>query len=278
MKQMTSLVILLFASVFVNAQPDPPLETWTGKRILHIGAHPDDDTYSQGTLAMLKDHGNEVWVVILTDGSVGTQDPDLTRFELSQIRRQEELAALAELGIPADHYINLGYVDGLIEFADSKEVVKQLVRLIRKIRPDLLLAFDPGKGEQRWHKSDHRAAAYLTADAARVAMWRLLFPEQIIHEGLEAYMVPQYLFYDGAEEDKNYWVDISEYEEKKISAMTKYVSQFHRPSWENYQGPDLSPAELAELRERVSRRIDRRNGKAVEGFRYYKGFPDGIGR
>ena len=278
MKKMAPLVTLLFAAVFATAQPDTPLETWTGKTIMHVGAHPDDDTYSQGTLAMLQDHGNEVWVVILTDGAVGTQDPDLTRFELSQIRRQEEIAALAELGIPADHYINLGYVDGMIEFADRKEVVKQLVRLIRKIRPDLLLAFDPGKGGQRWHKSDHRAAAYLTADAARVAMWRLLFPEQIIHEGLEAHMVPQYLFYDGAEENKNCWVDIGEYAEKKINAMTKYVSQFHRPSWQKYKGPILSQEELAELRERVSSRIDHRDGKPVEGFRYYRGFPDGIGR
>jgi LmbE family N-acetylglucosaminyl deacetylase len=278
MKSISLLLTPLLATVLVSAQPDPPLEEWTGKKILHIGAHPDDDTYSQGTLAMLQDHGNEVWVVVLTDGSVGTQDPDLSRFELSQIRRLEEIAALGELGIPEDHYINLGYVDGLIEFGDQKEIVKQLVRLIRKIRPDLLLAFDPGKGAQRWHKSDHRAAAYLTADAARVAMWRLLFPEQIIHEGLQAHMVPEYLFYDGAKEDKNYWVDISAYAEKKINAMTKYVSQFHRPSWNEYKGPNLSPQELEELRERVSRRIDRRDGKAVEGFRHYRGFPDGIGR
>lgn len=278
MTKISLLVTLLFATAVLTAQPNPPLETWTGKTVLHIGAHPDDDTYSQGTLAMLKDHGNDVWVVILTDGSVGTQDPDLSRDDLSEIRRQEEIAALAELGIPADHYINLGYVDGLVEFADRKEVVKQLVRLIRKIRPDLLFAFDPGKGGQRWHKSDHRAAAYLTADAARVAMWRLLFPEQIIHEGLEAYMVPQYLFYDGAKEDQNYWVDLGEYAEKKINAMTKYVSQFHRPSWQKYEGPNLSQEELAELRERVSRRLDRKDGKPVEGFRHYKGFPDGIGR
>jgi LmbE family N-acetylglucosaminyl deacetylase len=278
MKLLSSVLVILSVTVAVTAQPDPPLEEWTGKTILFIGAHPDDDTYAHGTLAMLQDHGNEVWLVILTDGSVGTQDPDLSRFELAQIRLQEEVAALAELGIPAEHYINLGYVDGLVEFADKQEVVKQLVRLIRKIRPDVLFAFDPGKGEQRWHKSDHRAAAYLTADAARVAEWRLLFPGQIVHEGLKPYTVPQYLFYDGAREDKNYWVDISDYAEKKISAMTKYVSQFHGPSRRKYMGPDLSPEELEKLRERVSRRVERKDGKAVEGFRYYRGAPDGIGR
>ena len=60
--------------------------------------------------------------------------------------------------------------------------------------------------------------------------------------------------------------------------MTKYVSQFHGPSRQKYEGPDLSAEEQAKIRERVSRRIERKDGKAVEGFRYYRGAPDGIGR
>src|SRR5256884_6659257 len=80
-----------------------------------IGAHADDDQLSHGTLAMLQAHSNQVYVVTLTTGNVGTQDPNLSRMQLAQIRRKEELAALAELGIPGDHYINLGYDDGLLE-------------------------------------------------------------------------------------------------------------------------------------------------------------------
>ena len=52
------------------------------------------------------------------------------------------------------------------------------------------MAWDPGMNYQRWHKSDHRAAAYLAADAARAAMWRLLFEGQVTQEGLKEYMVP----------------------------------------------------------------------------------------
>jgi LmbE family N-acetylglucosaminyl deacetylase len=144
-----------------------------------IGAHADDDMLSHGTLATLQAHGNQVYVVTLTTGNVGTQDPNLSRTQLAQIRRQEELVALGELGIPGEHYINLGYDDGLLEFEDRKAVVENLVRLIRKMRPDVLMAWDPGKNYQRWHKSDHRAASYLAADAARAAMWRLLFEGQI---------------------------------------------------------------------------------------------------
>jgi len=179
------LVSLLPAAVLAqeNAQrPEVPIEKWTGKTIMLIGAHADDDAMSHGTLAMLQKRGNQIYIVTLTTGNVGTQDPSLSRTQLAQIRRQEELAALAELGIPRERYINLGYDDGLLEFEDRKAVVERLVRLIRTIRPDVLFAFDPGRRYQRWHKSDHRTAAYLAADAARAAMWRLLFEGQVVQE------------------------------------------------------------------------------------------------
>lgn len=271
------IITLLFVSLLTYGQPETPVEGWTGKTILLVGAHPDDDVYSQGTLAMLQEHGNEVFVAVLTTGNVGTQDPDLSMMDLANIRREEELAALAELGIPADHYINLGYDDGMLEYENKKEVVARLVRLIRAIRPDVVFSFDPGKGEQRLHKADHRASAMLTADAARAAMWPLLFQGQITMEGLEAFTVPEYMLYDSAEEDINTWIDISDYVDKKISAMMKYVSQWSS-GWYDYTGPELPEGEKELVKERVSSRILYRDGKAVEGFRYYKGAPDGIGR
>jgi LmbE family N-acetylglucosaminyl deacetylase len=242
-----------------------------------IGAHADDDELSHGTLALLQAHGNQVYVVTLTTGNVGTQDPSLSRTQLAQIRRQEELAALAELGIPADHYINLGYDDGLLEFEDRKAVVENLVRLIRKMRPDVLFAWDPGKNYQRWHKSDHRAAAYLTADAARAAMWRLLFEGQITQEGLKEYMVPEYLLYnDYDHDDENITVDINDFVEKRVSAGAKYVSQFG-PGWKNYKA-NLSEVELKDMKDLTRKKIRIRDGKAFEGFRYYRGLPDALGK
>jgi len=61
----------------VKTKPDVPLEKWTGKTIMLIGAHADDDAISHGTLAMFQAHGNQVYVVTLTTGNVGTQDPKL---------------------------------------------------------------------------------------------------------------------------------------------------------------------------------------------------------
>ncbi len=275
----TRWIFLLFVLIpcLSFSQPDVPVEEWTGKTILLIGAHPDDDAYSLGTLGLLQSQGNKVYIAILTTGNVGTQDPDLSMVDLANIRKKEEQAALAAVGIPLDHYTNFGYDDGLLEFENKKEVVAKLVRLIRQVRPDVLFAFDPGKGEQRWHKADHRSASYLAADAARAAMWPLLFQGQITMEGLEAHTIEEYLLFDSAEDDKNTWVDISAFKEKKITAMSQYVSQWSS-GWYKYEGPDLSAEEAEQVRDRVSKRILYRDGKAVEGFRYVKGLPDNIGR
>ena len=276
------IFLLLLMPLAVSAQPETPVEEWTGRTILLIGAHPDDDAQSHGTMAMLQDHGNEVYVLLLTTGNVGPKDPEMTRDRLAKIRRQEEIDALAELGIPEDHYINLGYTDGMMEFADREEVVKRIVRWIRKLKPTTLMAFDPGWGYQQWHKTDHRSASYLAADAARAAEWRLIFPGQIIQEGLEAHQIQDYLFYSEPEEATNTWVDISDYASNKVRSHSKYISQY-TSAWENYTGPnleDLPGDEGRKFMERLRRNVFERglkDGKPHESFRYYKGIPDGIG-
>jgi LmbE family N-acetylglucosaminyl deacetylase len=272
----TMLAVAVFlVPALASAQPETPVEEWTGKTILLVGAHPDDDSMSQGTLALLKENGNDIWVVLITTGNVGTADPDMTRWELSKIRRQEELDALADVGIPEDRYINLGYDDGLLEFQDEQEVVEKIVRLIRTIRPDVLFSFDPGPTYRRWHKSDHRAASYLTADATRVAMWRLLFEGQIIHEGLKEHRIPEFMFYDSPENNTS--VDISKHAEAKARARTRYISQFGS-GWDKYEGPTRTPEAQAAAEKQALERMKKTDGKYVEGFRYYKGFPDSMGK
>lgn len=284
MKKHTILLLstFLLMPLLIFAQPDIPVEEWTGRTILLIGAHPDDDAGSHGTLAMLQANGNEVYVMLLTTGNVGTGDPTMTRDRLSKIRRQEEVDALKELNIPEDHYINLGYTDGMLEFADREELVKQMVWWIRKLKPTTLMGFDPGYGYQQWHKTDHRTAAYLTVDAARAAEWRLIFPSQVINEGLERHSVTDYLFYSSTGDGANTTVDISDYAEHKVRSRSKYISQF-TSAFDNYTGPnleDLPGDEGKRFVERMRAGVFERgavNGKPTEHFRYYKGNPDGAG-
>lgn len=271
-------LLLMVLSEVGFGQPETPVEEWTGKTILVIGAHPDDDAHAYGTLSLLQENGNDIYVLIMTTGNVGTKDPEMTRDRLSKIRRQEELAALGALGIPEDHYINLGYTDGMLEYYNKKDVVRRLVRHIRQIQPDVLFSFDPGYGYQSWHKADHRRASYLAADAARAAEWRLLFPGQINHEGLEAHLIEEYMFFDSLDENENVWVDISgKHVENKVEALSKHKSQFSS-AWSDYR-EELPADERQEFMDKMRRRAERstRNGTVVEGFRYYKGIPDGIG-
>lgn len=282
MNKILLLITLIFVPLILIAQPETPVEEWTGRTVLFIGAHPDDDGGSHGTMATLQANGNDVYVMLLTTGNVGTSDPTMTRDRLSKIRRQEEVDALKELGIPEDNYINLGYTDGMLEFADREEVVKQIVWWIRKLKPTTLMAFDPGYGYQQWHKTDHRTASYLAVDAARAAEWRLIFPSQIINEGLEEHSVTDYLFYSTTRDNKNTWVDISKFAENKVRSLSKYVSQF-TSAFSNYTGPnleDLPGNEGQEFLERMRNRVyerGARDGKPMESFRYYKGNPDGAG-
>lgn len=282
MKLKLILITLLFVPYMLVAQPETPVEEWTGKTILLVGAHPDDDSMSHGTLAMLNDHGNDVYILLLTTGNVGTGDPDMTRHRLAKIRRQEQLDAMAELGIPEENYINLGYTDGMVEFADREEVVKRIVYYIRKLKPDVLMGFDPGWGYQAWHKADHRAASYLAADAARAAEWHLIFPGQIIQEGLEAHSVNEYLFYDSPDEAQNVYVDISDYAEMKFNARTKYISQFFREAFNDYNGMNPEDYENGDqFVENMRRSVYERgavDGVPTESFRYYQGIPDGMGK
>jgi LmbE family N-acetylglucosaminyl deacetylase len=271
------LVLLFFSHFSLKGQPKIPVEEWTEKTIMFIGAHPDDDARSHGTLAMLQDHGNQVYIVILTSGNVGTQDPQISMTDLARIRKKEEIDALAELGIPADHYINMGYNDGMLELQDKEEIMTRLVRQIRKYKPDVLMAYDPGKGKMRWHKADHRTACWLATDACRAAMWPLLYEGQIIHENLKPHEVREYLLFDGFPEDYNTEVDVTQYLDVKINAMLKYVSQF-TSGWSKYTGPEMSPEEEKQFRERIKSRTIYKEGKVIEQFRYHSGSPEGIGR
>jgi len=270
---------LIFTSLLGFAQPGEAVENWKGKTILLIGAHPDDDHQSHGTLAMLNKNGNTIYIVTMSTGNVGTKDPKLGKDDLAKIRRIEQLDAMKQIGLSEDRYINLGYDDGRLEFANKEEAIGKLVYYIRKLKPDVLMAFDPGYNYQVWHKSDHRAAAYLAADAVRAAEWPLMYEGQIIQDKLEAHVIPEFLFYGGNVSDKNTIVDITDFAEQRVNAGSKYVSQW-TSGWNNYLGHDIEnyPAtEKEKLFTNIRNRIKVLDGKSVERFRYHQGAPDSMG-
>ena len=65
------------------------------KRALVIGAHPDDNEFGAGgTIARLAAQGWDITFIIATNGNKGSHDPSMSSFRLSEIREQEQRAAV----------------------------------------------------------------------------------------------------------------------------------------------------------------------------------------
>src|SRR5882724_7894229 len=226
MKTTTLMLIVLTLSFASNAQPAERLENYTNKTVMIFTPHPDDDTFAVGgTMALLAKNKNRVYVVIYTNDNKGSYDQDMASERLARIRKAEEEASCAVLGIPKENVIWLGHDDGELEYVPPKMLCGQVTKIIRQYRPDAVLAVDPGEWYERWHKTDHRMAAFNTIDAVRAAEFHLYYPEHLLYEDLKPYQVPQLFFYYALKQDVNYWVNIEDVIDLKIQAVARHVSQ-----------------------------------------------------
>ena len=188
--------------------------------------HPDDGEGScGGTVAKWIKGGAEVYYVLCTDGGKGTSDPDMTPERLGAIREKEQLEAASLLGVK--EVVMLRYPDGELE--DTREFRKEIVRAIRRFRPDIILCPDPYRHNSHWHR-DHRHTGQVTADAAfPYARDRLHFPELMREEGLEPHKTGTILFW--APDVPDTFIDIGDTIQAKIKALLCHRSQIStRPS------------------------------------------------
>jgi len=132
----------------------------TPARVLAIGAHPDDVEFGcGGTIAKWAKAGAEVELLVLTDGSKGTWDPDADARALVRQRATEQASAAAMLGaVRTEH---LGAVDGELTETDAARAF--ICEAIRRVQPTVVVGHDPWK-RYRLHP-DHRHAGFLTVDA-----------------------------------------------------------------------------------------------------------------
>lgn len=250
-----------------------PLDQLHDKVILVFTPHPDDDVFGAGgTIALLNKHHNKVIVAIYTNDDKGSYDPEMTRERLAMIRRQEEEKSEAILGTPKENLLWMGYDDGMLEYAPQPHLVEQATELIRRVRPDVLLSVDPGQWHERWHKTDHRMAAFNTVDAVRAAEFALYFPNQRLQMGLQPYRVPEMYFYYATEQEANTSVNIDETMDQKLHAATAQVSQF-TPSEDHYR-PDWDEKDLKATESKLRGMQLYKDGHAFESFRYATDFND----
>jgi LmbE family N-acetylglucosaminyl deacetylase len=192
-------------------------------RVLVITAHPDDvDFGAAATIAGFRKAGIEVTYGICTDGDAGGFDPTVPRSEIPGIRRAEQRAAAAELGVESVHF--LGYRDG--HLTASQEVRRDISRLIRQVRPERMLIPSPDRYWDRLPAShpDHLAAG----EAAIFAVYPdarnpFAHPELLADEGLEAWAVPE-VWVMGSPAP-NHFVDGTAFVERKLAALRAHASQ-----------------------------------------------------
>ena len=194
---------------------DPP------RRILVVTPHPDDaEGGCGGTMGKwAKEAGTEVMVVLCTNGDKGTSNREMSPQELAVTREREQQEASDLLGVK--EVVFLSHPDGGLE--DQPLFRSQIVREIRRHKPDTIFCIDPYRSNSHTHR-DHRMSGQVALDAAFTYAWSYLyFPEQISQEGLEPHRVTEALLWGS--ESPDVCVDIEGYMELKVDSLSKHASQ-----------------------------------------------------
>lgn len=219
--------------------------------ILVIAAHPDDaELGCSGTIASQVAKGYKVGIVDLTQGEMGTRGTPETRV-------QEASEAAKILGLSARE--NLGFKD--IYFKDDEFHQMELIKVIRKYQPDLVLANaitdrhpDHGKGS-----SLATNACFMSGlrkietqlDGSLQQAWR---PKFVYHYIQNNYIQPDFI------------VDISDFWEVKVSSILAFKSQFYDPSSKEPASFISSPEFLPFIESRARELGHRIMVKYGEGF------------
>jgi LmbE family N-acetylglucosaminyl deacetylase len=192
------------------------------ERILVVTAHPDDvDFGAAGSIAAWTQQGIEVSYCIITDGDAGGFDEGVARSDMAVLRREEQTAAAREVGVSDIHF--LGYPDGRL--TASLELRRDISRVIRRVRPQRVVAQSPQRNFQRIFAShpDHLATGEATLCAVYPDSRNPFAHPELLEEGFEPYTVPEVWLMGGPEPDVV--VDVTDTFPRKVAALRRHVSQ-----------------------------------------------------
>jgi LmbE family N-acetylglucosaminyl deacetylase len=199
------------------------------RRILCISAHPDDNEFTiAGSVARWAREGRDVGFCLVTTGGAGVNEHTPSNEGLIPIREKETRAAAKILGVK--DVILLGYADGTLE--PTLAMRRDLTRVIRRFRPDIVLCGDPTVryyGNEYLNHPDHRAVASAALDAVFPSSeTNAIFPE-LLAEGLPAHKVKQVFISGSLQPDV--FVDIARTLRLKCRALKAHRSQVGKGEW-----------------------------------------------
>jgi len=185
------------------------------KRILFIGAHPDDaDILCGGTALKLAKAGHAVKFVSVTNGDTGHHV--LSREETARIRKGEALASAKYAGL-----YEYEVMDNPCGIEASVENRRKILRVIRRFAPDVVISHRTCD-----YHPDHRATAQLVQDCAYVCMVPHFCEDTPIPEKAPVFA----LSYDGFQDPRPHRADAAiEFDsilEEKLHMMSNHASQF----------------------------------------------------
>src|SRR5205807_5133593 len=193
---------------------------------LVVAAHPDDPDFGvAGTAARLARDGHDVHYLMVTSGDAGSEDPSIPPTELMRVREAEQEAAGRILGLSGVHFLR--YADGELE--PSIELRKAVVRVMRRLRADVVICQDPralvDDDSTYLNHPDHRAAGQVALDAAFPAAGNPSAFRDLLAEGLQPCKVREVWLYFTSGQHVNHFVDISATIDQKILALEAHTSQ-----------------------------------------------------
>jgi LmbE family N-acetylglucosaminyl deacetylase len=149
------------------------------RRLLAVFAHPDDESFGPGgTLAHYANLGVEVHLICATRGEAGNLPEILIGKEdsVAELREAELRCAAYQLGLERVHFLDYrdsgmhGSQDNqhpsCLANAPTDEVAAKVTRLIRQIKPQVVITFDPQGG---YFHPDHVAMHEATVRAFHAA-------------------------------------------------------------------------------------------------------------
>jgi N-acetylglucosamine malate deacetylase 1 len=183
--------------------------------LLAFASHPDDaELGCAGTLIAHIQAGYKAGIADLTQGELGTRGTP-------EERQQEAAAASSILGLQVRR--NLGLDDGF--FANNQENQLAVVRVIRELRPKIVLA-----NALHDRHPDHGRGSNLVSDACFLAGLRKVETADEIGQAQEPWR-PQAVFHFIQDRfiQPDFIVDITAQWEQKVQAIRAFRSQFFDP-------------------------------------------------
>lgn len=201
------------------------------RSLLFIFAHPDDESFgAAGTAARYAEEGARLTLVTATRGDRGRcgDPPVCAQEELPAVREAELREAARILGIPDVRVLD--YRDRELASAPPEEVRAALVRVIREVRPQVVVTFDPhGVNLHPDHVAISRFASDAVSAAADARWHRDAGPPHEVPRLLWTTPRPFYelarLEEPAAEPGVDFLLDVSRWWGKKAGALRAHRSQ-----------------------------------------------------